>query len=56
MKSNALLLKMSCLAVAVCAAQSSLADQAWSQDRQWLLGDWNGQRQQLEKEGEFECL
>ena len=51
MKSNALLLKMSCLAVAVCAAQSSLADQAWSQDRQWLLGDWNGQRQQLEKEG-----
>jgi porin len=21
------------------------------QDRQWLLGDWNGQRQQLEKDG-----
>ncbi|MCH7315907.1 carbohydrate porin [Acinetobacter sp. ANC 3882] len=51
MKSNALLLKMSCLAVAVCAAQSSFADQPWLQDHQWLLDDWNGQRQQLEKEG-----
>ncbi len=51
MKSNALLLKLSCLAVAVCAGQSSFADQPWSPERQWLLGDWNGQRQQLEKEG-----
>lgn len=51
MMSNALLLKMSCLAVAVCAVQSSFADQPWSPERQWLLGDWNGQRQQLEKEG-----
>ena len=44
---------MSCLAIAICTAQSSFADQnqAWSQDRQWLLGDWNGQRQQLEKDG-----
>ncbi|MCU4582816.1 carbohydrate porin [Acinetobacter gyllenbergii] len=51
MKSNALLLKMSCLAVAICATQSSFADQPWSSERQWFLGDWNGQRQQLEKEG-----
>ncbi|EPG37434.1 porin [Acinetobacter colistiniresistens] len=51
MKSNALLLKLSCLPVAVCAGQSSFADQPWSPERQWLLGDWNGQRQQLEKEG-----
>ncbi len=51
MKSNALLLKLSCLAVTVCVAQSSFADQPWSPERQWLLGDWNGQRQQLEKEG-----
>lgn len=51
MNSNAFLLKMSCLAVALSAAQSGFADQPWSQDRQWLLGDWNGQRQQLEKEG-----
>ena len=51
MNTNTLLIKMSCLAIAICAAQHSFADQnqAWSQDRQWLLGDWNGQRQLLEK-------
>lgn len=27
------------------------ANQAWSPDRQWLLGDWNGQRPQLEDQG-----
>lgn len=53
MNINTLLIKMSCLAIAICAAQDSFADQnqVWSQDRQWLLGDWNGQRQQLEKDG-----
>lgn len=52
MNSSSLLVKMSCLAIAICTAQSSFADQPWSQkDRQWLLGDWNGQRQQLEKDG-----
>jgi porin len=53
MNTNTLMIKMSCLAIAICAAQHSFADQnqAWSQDRQWLLGDWNGQRQQLEKDG-----
>ncbi|MFP6820479.1 MAG: carbohydrate porin, partial [Acinetobacter sp.] len=48
MSLNGLSIKLSCLAVAFCMAQSSFAEQAWSQDRQWLLGDWNGQRQQLE--------
>ena len=51
MSTNSLSLKLSCLVVAVCTAQSSFAEQGWSQDRQWLLGDWNGQRQQLEKDG-----
>lgn len=51
MNSSSLLVKMSCLAIAICTAQSSFAGQPWSQDRQWLLGDWNGQSQQLEKEG-----
>lgn len=27
------------------------ANEFWSQDRQWLLGDWNGQRQSLEQQG-----
>ena len=49
MNSNKLLIKLSCLAVAICTAQSSFANEPWSQDRQWLLGDWNGQRQQLEQ-------
>lgn len=51
MNSNKLFIKLSCLAVAICTAQSSFANEPWSQDRQWLLGDWNGQRQQLEQEG-----
>ena len=53
MSAKTLMIKMSYLAIAICAAQHSFADQnqAWSQDRQWLLGDWNGQRQLLEKNG-----
>ncbi|MGB8808887.1 MAG: carbohydrate porin, partial [Acinetobacter calcoaceticus] len=31
--------------------QFALANEPWSQDRQWLLGDWNGERQQLEQQG-----
>ncbi|CAM4114355.1 carbohydrate porin [Acinetobacter pragensis] len=27
------------------------ANEAWSPDRQWLFGDWNGGRQQLEEQG-----
>lgn len=27
------------------------ANDAWSPDRQWLFGDWNGGRQQLEEQG-----
>ncbi|ETR84616.1 porin B [Acinetobacter baumannii CI86] len=32
-------------------SQFALANEPWSQDRQWLLGDWNGKRQQLEQQG-----
>lgn len=27
------------------------ANEVWSKDRQWLFGDWNGNRQQLEEQG-----
>ncbi|MCH4249190.1 MAG: carbohydrate porin [Acinetobacter populi] len=29
----------------------AMANQPWSQDRQWLFGDWNGERTQLEQQG-----
>ncbi len=32
-------------------SQTALANDFWSQDRQWILGDWNGNRQKLENEG-----
>lgn len=51
MNSKRFLIKLSCLTVALCTVQHSFANQPWSQDRQWLLGDWNGERQQLEKQG-----
>ena len=36
----------------VCAYSSqAMANQFWSPDRQWLLGDWNGQRKKLEDNG-----
>lgn len=31
--------------------QGVFANEPWSQDRKWLLGDWNGERQALEKQG-----
>ena len=43
--------RVSLLAMSIFCAEHTLADQPWSQDRQWLLGDWNGQRQQLEQQG-----
>ncbi|ENU41636.1 carbohydrate porin [Acinetobacter seifertii] len=45
------LMKLSVLTIAVMGSQFVLANEPWSQDRQWLLGDWNGERQQLEQQG-----
>lgn len=45
------LMKLSVLTIAVLGSQFALANEPWSQDRQWLLGDWNGERQQLEQQG-----
>lgn len=45
------LVKLSALTIAVLGSQFALANEPWSQDRQWLLGDWNGERQQLEQQG-----
>lgn len=44
-------MKLSVLTIAVLGSQFALANEPWSQDRQWLLGDWNGERQQLEQQG-----
>ena len=44
-------MKLSVLTIAVLGSQFALANELWSQDRQWLLGDWNGKRQQLEQQG-----
>lgn len=45
------LMKLSVLTIAVLGSQFALANEPWSQDRQWLLGDWSGERQQLEQQG-----
>ncbi|MDH2518440.1 carbohydrate porin [Acinetobacter baumannii] len=44
-------MKLSVLTIAILGSQFALANEPWSQDRQWLLGDWNGKRQQLEQQG-----
>lgn len=44
-------IKLSVLTIAVLGSQFALANEPWSQDRQWLLGEWNGERQQLEQQG-----
>ncbi|WP_272197790.1 carbohydrate porin [Acinetobacter baumannii] len=44
-------MKLSVLTIAVLGSQFALANEPWSQDRQWLLGDWNGERQRLEQQG-----
>lgn len=45
------IMKLSVLTIAVLGSQFALANEPWSQDRQWLLGDWSGERQQLEQQG-----
>ena len=43
--------KLGLISTAVLSSQIALANEFWSQDRQWLLGDWGGERQQLESKG-----
>lgn len=43
--------KNSVLCAAIALSQASMANDFWSQDRQWLLGDWNGKRTALEQQG-----
>ena len=43
--------KLGLISTAVLSSQIALANEFWSQDRQWLLGDWGGERQQLENKG-----
>ncbi len=43
--------KLSVLTTSVLLSQTLFANEPWSQDRQWLLGDWGGERQQLEQKG-----
>ncbi|MBK0063257.1 MULTISPECIES: carbohydrate porin [unclassified Acinetobacter] len=43
--------KLGLISTAVFTSQMTLANEFWSQDRQWLLGDWSGERQQLENKG-----
>ncbi|RZG71327.1 carbohydrate porin [Acinetobacter wuhouensis] len=43
--------KISMLCASVLGAQASFANEFWSADRQWLLGDWNGERTALEDKG-----
>lgn len=45
------LMKMSAVSLAILFSQGVMANEPWSQDRQWLFGDWNGKRQQLEDQG-----
>ncbi|MHA3059975.1 carbohydrate porin [Acinetobacter sp. ANC 4636] len=45
------LMKMSAVSLAILCSQGVMANEPWSQDRQWLFGDWNGKRQQLEDQG-----
>lgn len=45
------ILKLSFLSVAILGSPFASANDFWSQDRQWLLGDWNGERKQLEDQG-----
>ena len=40
--------KLSLLSVALLGSQFASANEFWSQDRQWVFFDWNGESKQLE--------
>lgn len=43
--------KSTVLVTSMLLAQAAFANAPWSSDRQWLFGDWNGNRPQLEQQG-----
>ena len=43
--------KLGLISTAVLSSQVAFSNEFWSQDRQWLFGDWGGERQQLESKG-----
>lgn len=45
------ILKLGTLSLVVLSSQFASANEFWSADRQWLLGDWSGERTQLEQKG-----
>lgn len=45
------LLKLGAFSLALLTSQLASANEFYSADRQWLLGDWNGERKQLENQG-----
>src|SRR5690606_16802414 len=45
------IVKMSMLPLALLCCQLASANEFYSADRQWLFGDWNGERKQLEDQG-----
>ncbi|MHA3892306.1 carbohydrate porin [Acinetobacter sp. GXMZU3951] len=45
------LLKLGTLSLALITCQLASANEFYSADRQWLFGDWNGERKQLEDQG-----
>ena len=45
------LLKLGTLSLALLTCQLASANEFYSADRQWLFGDWNGERKQLEDQG-----
>lgn len=44
-------LKLSLLSAAICSSPLVSANDFWSHDRQWIFGDWKGERKQLEDQG-----
>ena len=45
------LLRIGTLSLALMTCQLASANEFYSADRQWLFGDWNGERKQLEDQG-----
>ncbi len=43
--------KFTLLTTTILMTQFAVANEAWSEDRQWLLGNWNGSRTALEDQG-----
>lgn len=51
MMRNFLFIKTMAISLCALTTQTTLANSPFSSDRQWVLGDWDGKRQQLENSG-----